>query len=322
MAQTNYTPISLYYSTTASAVPTAANLVPGELAINTNDGKLYYEDSSGVVQVLATKSTGSIGGSTTQVQYNSSGSLAGSANLTFDGTNLTTGGTNTATRFIPSGSTVATNGMFLPTTNILGFSTNSTERMRVDASGRLLIGVTSATDQGTRLGITNTADTSVVATFSNQHNVSGDGAGAFYLGANCNDTSSVYVNGSLFGVGVTFKIFGNGNMVNSNNSYGSLSDIKLKENIVDATPKLANLMQVKVRNYNLINSTTKQIGVIAQELETVFPSMIDESRDKDDEGNDLGTTTKSVKYSVFVPMLIKAIQELKTEFDAYKASHP
>ena len=46
MAQTNYTPISLYYSTTASAVPTAANLVQGELAINTNDGKLYLTDKS------------------------------------------------------------------------------------------------------------------------------------------------------------------------------------------------------------------------------------------------------------------------------------
>ena len=55
MAATNFTPISLYYSTTASAVPTAANLVPGELAINTADGKLYYEDSSGVVQTLASK---------------------------------------------------------------------------------------------------------------------------------------------------------------------------------------------------------------------------------------------------------------------------
>jgi hypothetical protein len=89
MAQTNYTPISLYYSATASNVPTAANLVPGELAINTADGKLYYEDSAGVVQVLATKSTGSIGGSTTQLQYNLSGSLAGSANMTFNGTTLT-----------------------------------------------------------------------------------------------------------------------------------------------------------------------------------------------------------------------------------------
>jgi hypothetical protein len=96
MAQTNYTPISLYYSTTASAVPTAANLVQGELAINTNDGKLYYEDSSGVVRVLASKSTGSIGGSTTQVQYNNAGSLAGSANFVFDGTNVGIGVTPSA----------------------------------------------------------------------------------------------------------------------------------------------------------------------------------------------------------------------------------
>jgi hypothetical protein len=50
--------------------------------------------------------------------------------------------------------------------------------------------------------------------------------------------------------------------------------------------------------------------------------MIDESPDRDAKGNDLGTVTKSVKYSVFVPMLIKAMQELKAEFDAYKASHP
>jgi hypothetical protein len=35
-----------------------------------------------------------------------------------------------------------------------------------------------------------------------------------------------------------------------------------------------------------------------------------------------GTVTKEVKYSVFVPILVKAIQELKAEFDAYKASHP
>jgi hypothetical protein len=61
MAQTNYTPISLYYSTTAAAVPLAANLVNGELAININtaDGKLYYKDSAGVVQLLAQKGGGS-----------------------------------------------------------------------------------------------------------------------------------------------------------------------------------------------------------------------------------------------------------------------
>lgn len=49
MAQSGYTPIQLYHSTTPAAVPTAANLLPGELAINIADGKLFYENSSGVV---------------------------------------------------------------------------------------------------------------------------------------------------------------------------------------------------------------------------------------------------------------------------------
>ena len=129
MAQTNYTPISLYYSTTASAVPTAANLVPGELAINTNDGKLYYEDSSGVVQVLATKSTGSIGGSNTQVQFNNSGSLGGSSSFTWDGTTVT------ATKF--AGAFNGTVGATTPSTG--AFTTLST------SSTTTLSGLTAST---------------------------------------------------------------------------------------------------------------------------------------------------------------------------------
>jgi hypothetical protein len=65
MAQTGFTPISLYYTATAAATPTAGNLVAGELAINTNDGKLFYKDSSGVVQTIATKASAALGGSTT-----------------------------------------------------------------------------------------------------------------------------------------------------------------------------------------------------------------------------------------------------------------
>ena len=97
-------------------------------------------------------------------------------------------------------------------------------------------------------------------------------------------------------------ILQNGNVKNANNSYGAISDLSLKENIVDATPKLDDLSKVKIRNFNLKSDKdkTKQIGVIAQELETIFPAMIEE----DSEG------IKSVKYSIFVPMLIKAVQEL------------
>jgi hypothetical protein len=93
MAQTNFTPISLYFSTTAAAVPTAGNLVNGELAINITDGKLYYKDNAGVVKVIAgAGGTGIVAGSNTQVQYNNNGVFGASANLTFNGTTLTTAG--------------------------------------------------------------------------------------------------------------------------------------------------------------------------------------------------------------------------------------
>lgn len=55
MAQTNFTPIQLYRSATASAVPLAANLVVGELAINYTDGRLYYEDNLGAVNIIGAK---------------------------------------------------------------------------------------------------------------------------------------------------------------------------------------------------------------------------------------------------------------------------
>ena len=93
MAQTGYSKVQIYSSSTATHTPSAGNLTNdtngSELAINITDGKLFYKDNSGTVQVLATKGSGVVGGSNTQVQYNSSGTFAGSANLTFDGTTLT-----------------------------------------------------------------------------------------------------------------------------------------------------------------------------------------------------------------------------------------
>lgn len=56
MAATNYTPIQLYRTTTASAVPTAGNLAAGELAINLTDEKLYFKNAGGTVKLLASSS--------------------------------------------------------------------------------------------------------------------------------------------------------------------------------------------------------------------------------------------------------------------------
>jgi hypothetical protein len=60
MAQSGFTPIQIYHSTTAGNTPLAVDLANGELAINTNDGILYYKDSGGVVQVLASGSSVSV----------------------------------------------------------------------------------------------------------------------------------------------------------------------------------------------------------------------------------------------------------------------
>lgn len=57
MAQTGYTPIQLYSSSTTSAVPLAANLAAGELAINTVDEKLYFKNNAGTVKLLAANIT-------------------------------------------------------------------------------------------------------------------------------------------------------------------------------------------------------------------------------------------------------------------------
>jgi hypothetical protein len=105
-------------------------------------------------------------------------------------------------------------------------------------------------------------------------------------------------------------ILSTGGFLSRNNSYGTYSDIKLKENIVDSTPKLDDVLQLRVRNFNFkSDAASKQIGFIAQEFEQVFPALVDESEDRDANGAFTGEITKSIKTSVLIPILVKAIQE-------------
>lgn len=95
MAATGFTPISLYYSATASAVPLAANLTAGELALNTNDGKLYYKNSSGTVALLASNAATT---NVSSISFGSTGltpSTATTGAVTVAGTlGIANGGTN------------------------------------------------------------------------------------------------------------------------------------------------------------------------------------------------------------------------------------
>ena len=188
------------------------------------------------------------------------------------------------------------------------------ESARIDSSGNLLVGATSGTTnilQNNRSGdqtlyIQNTNASDPFGLYINYTSAAPNSTGSWFI--SCRDSGTNRM-----------QVYSNGNLVNTNNSYGAISDAKLKENVTDATPKLEKLNQVRIVNFNMKGDEQKQLGVIAQELEQVFPGMVEESPDRDEKGNDLGTTTKSVKYSVFVPMLIKAMQEQQAIITALTA---
>ena len=99
-----------------------------------------------------------------------------------------------------------------------------------------------------------------------------------------------------------FKIDACGNVSNYSGIYGEISDSRLKENIVTSSPKLEDLLKIRVVNYNLKGQdTTKYIGVLAQELEELFPELVAETNTDE--------RLKSVNYSSLTIMLIKAFQE-------------
>ena len=112
-----------------------------------------------------------------------------------------------------------------------------------------------------------------------------------------------------------------GDLENINNSYGSTSDIKLKENIVDASSQWNDIKALKVRNFNYKadKNKTKLIGLVAQEAETVCPSLVKEQPDLDVDNKDLGTTTKYLKYSILYMKAIKALQEAQTRIETLEA---
>ena len=202
----------------------------------------------------------------------------------------------------------------------LAFGVGNSTDMMIDSSGRLLIGITATQNAGSFSGRNNDA-LQVRGSEGINSRSTANGGGCFIALADASNTAgSHFISVNTSGA-VDFRVYNsNGNVANTNNSYGSLSDERIKSNIEDAGNKLEQLKQVKVRTFTKNDAPDqKQIGVIAQELETIFPSMVEEILDIDAEGNVLETSTKMVKYSVFVPILIKGMQEQQTIIEDLKS---
>jgi hypothetical protein len=286
----------------------------GNVSIGTSNaaGRLFLSPATGQAALSITGNlNGSLPGTNGESELAISGNLsAGNGEVDYIHNNSTFTGTNGGHRFIQRTGASTSVDLFRTTQNLTQFYTGGTERIRIDSDGNLLVGSTNSAGKIFGLQTSN----NWAGYFENTNASVTNGVLALIGARNTTNNSwkaIVYYNSGA--AQDRFIVQDSGNVQNINNSYGAISDVKLKENIVDASPKLADLCKVKVRQYNFkSNPEHKQIGVVAQELEEVFSGLVEEQKDQDIKGNDLGTTTKSVKYSVFVPMLIKAIQEQQT----------
>ena len=110
------------------------------------------------------------------------------------------------------------------------------------------------------------------------------------------------------------------NTTTTTTAYATSSDYRLKENITPMTGALAKVAQLKPVTYKWKLDSSDGEGFIAHELAEVCPHAV--SGEKDALDKDGNPQYQGIDTSFLVATLTAAIQELKAEFDAYKASHP
>jgi hypothetical protein len=190
------------------------------------------------------------------------------------------------------------------TWSALGFMTNGTERVRIDTSGNLLIGTTTATGKVTINGA-NSWTTGVTFAGAAANTIWQTGFTSQAL-----STSLQATGGSIIGNGVY-----------------SVSDSRMKENIIDIESGMDFVNNVNPVQFDWKELKTKDTGFIAQDLlakgyshlvsaipDATMQEVIESDGNVSPEGLRL-----VVKYESIVPILCKAIQELKAELDALKA---
>ena len=264
-------------------------------AASSNPGEINYTHSS---DTMSFRTNGSV-----QAAINSNGQfLVGTTTAAaYTNRQLTVGDTSDSASFIEIRTSTSGTGhlifsktheansgnynafiAYAHNTNLMTFHNNGgNERMRISEHGDLTLN-SSATD--TRLGI----------------KARSNATGLEFI--TCRDTSDT----------LKFYVASSGATYNAANTYGSISDQSVKENIVDANSQWDDIKNIKVRNFNFTAAsgmdTHTQIGCVAQEVETVSPKLISE---KDG--------VKSVSYSVLYMKAVKALQEAQTRIETLES---
>lgn len=300
------------------------------IKLGANSNSLRFTNATDNVDLVTFTNSGNVGIGTSSPQAllhlsTTSGNTAQYIQSTGSGSYALTSYSNTTTGYgydvgFGGSSSIAGNCFY-----IYGGSSTSL-KLIINSSG-----YTKMTNDGTFYGSTSNyhelrntlADATVRVSNSN---ASPYGISVYFTGADPNNTSNYLFNAVSSSSGVTlYNIWSNG-------TTSGRSDIRLKKNIVDATPKLDSLMKLRVVNYEWKESLngTKEIGLIAQEVEEVFPNLVItepviKTREVEQEDGTIieekyeDGDSKSIKHSVLPFMLLKALQEANAKIEELSA---
>ena len=171
----------------------------------------------------------------------------------------------------------------------------TSEAMRIDSSGNLLVGTTTASDaSGVGIKQITSATAPLVAV----------------VGSTTTDGTYGFSQYSTGAAAYRFYVGYGGTVHATSTSIAAISDIRLKENVRDLDAGLDTILALKPRRFDWKEGKGKDIrddmGFIAQEVEDVLPELIGGWKAGEGEPDDL----KSVKAGDLIPVLVKAIQEL------------
>ena len=188
-----------------------------------------------------------------------------------------------------------------------GGSLSWNERMRITSGGNVGIGTSSP---AAKFVVAASTAGSIAEIYNERNSSSGDFALVTSLGANANNTNSYHYIAATGGAD-KFYVYGNG-------TYTSVSDKKLKKNISKVTDTyLDKVLGLNIVNYNWNeqeDGSPLELGMIAQEVEELIPSIVHEGRKQED-----GNIYKGIQVSSLPYILIKAIQEQQAQIEELKA---